>query len=493
MSPWSTSRATPSPGSSPCPSRRPSTAPSITGSGGGSRRCSPTSRPGASGWRTASSVTRSGSRACSWSWRWRCTGRCPPACGRPRVSPCRPKKSPGATGAEGGPWPDLPRQAWPAPHPTPPAVPRPASAALERLAELMGGKLEPGPDLAGLVDLQVVDDQHHLPAGVPDQPPQEVEEEVGVQGALVQHEAHQPAVAHRRDQAPGHPLRRPRHHRGPAPGRPGTADLVLVGEAGLVAPVDHGLRRPGPPGDRRVVPLQPGRDRRGPALPGPHERLPRRHPPAPRVERHRRQAEPLRQAPLEQLADRARGPERGRQPRPVGRPLGDPAPDLPGLLRRPQALAAPRRHPPAVEEAVLAPLAVALVPDVDRPAVHPDRPRGFGLGHPLALDQEQGPPPQRLLRRPAEAAKVSCVHGPDMVARPPDVRYILRRLVASDKSARPITGPGCRTPEPSPARPRSTPWWRGSRRPSSGCSRTACPAPRPPSSRRSPADTTARM
>src|SRR3954452_9346703 len=140
MSPWSTSRATPSPGSSPCPSRRPSTAPSITGSGGGSRRCSPTSRPGASGWRTASSVTRSGSRACSWSLRWRCTGRCPPACGRPRVSPCRPKKSPGATGAEGGPRPDLPLQAWPAPHPTPPAVPRPAPAPLERLAELMDGK-----------------------------------------------------------------------------------------------------------------------------------------------------------------------------------------------------------------------------------------------------------------------------------------------------------------------------------------------------------------
>src|SRR4051812_13344919 len=144
MSPWSTSRATPSPGSSPCPSRRPSTAPSITGSGGGSRRCSPTSRPGASGWRTASSVTRSGSRACSWSWRWPCTGRCPPACGRPRVSPCRPKKSPGATGAEGGPRPNLPLQAWPAPHPTPPAAPRPAPTPLGRLAELMDGK---GPDV----------------------------------------------------------------------------------------------------------------------------------------------------------------------------------------------------------------------------------------------------------------------------------------------------------------------------------------------------------
>src|SRR4051794_38129196 len=64
--------------------------------------------------------------------------------------------------------------------------------------------------------------------------------------------------------------------------------------------------------------------------------------------------------PLDQLADGARGPERERQLQPVGRPLGDPALDLLGLLRRQQALAAPRRHPPAVEEAVLAPLAVAL-------------------------------------------------------------------------------------------------------------------------------------
>ena len=32
--------------------------------------------------------------------------------------------------------------------------------------------------------------------------------------------------------------------------------------------------------------------------------------------------------------------------------------------------------------------------------------------------------------RAVDAAEVSCVHGPDMVARPPDVRYILRRLVS---------------------------------------------------------------
>src|SRR3954465_9537364 len=140
MPPWSTSRGTPSPGSSPRPRPRPPTARSITGSGGASRPCSPTSSPGASVWRTASSGTRTAWRACSWSRRWRCTGRCPPACGRPRVSPCRPKKSPGATGAEGGPRPDLPLQARPAPHPAPPSAPDPAATPLGRLAELIGDK-----------------------------------------------------------------------------------------------------------------------------------------------------------------------------------------------------------------------------------------------------------------------------------------------------------------------------------------------------------------
>src|SRR3954447_13151461 len=148
MSPWSTSRGTPSLGSSPCPRPRPSTARSITGSGGASRPCSPTSSPGASVWRTASSGTRTAWRACSWSWRWPCTGRCPPACGRPRVSPCRPKKSPDATGAEGGPRPNLPLQARPAPHPTPPSAPDPAATPLGRLAELIGDKPQPDRGLA---------------------------------------------------------------------------------------------------------------------------------------------------------------------------------------------------------------------------------------------------------------------------------------------------------------------------------------------------------
>src|SRR3712207_2054099 len=81
-------------------------------------------------------------------------------------------------------------------------------------------------------------------------PPQEGDEAVGVQGTPVEHEAHQPAVAHRRDHALGDPLGAPRDNRALALGRIGAADLVLVGDARLVTPVDHRPRRSGPLGDR---------------------------------------------------------------------------------------------------------------------------------------------------------------------------------------------------------------------------------------------------
>src|SRR3954454_17744271 len=147
MSPWSTSRATPSLGSSPCPRRPRSIVPSITGSDGASRRCSPTSSPGASGWQTASSATQSGWGACSSSWRWPCIGPCPRACGTPRIGLCPPKKSLNAKAEQGGPRPNFPLQARPAPHPTSPSAPDPAPAPLERLAELMDGKVPRVPAL----------------------------------------------------------------------------------------------------------------------------------------------------------------------------------------------------------------------------------------------------------------------------------------------------------------------------------------------------------
>src|SRR4029453_997193 len=105
---------------------------------------------------------------------------------------------------------------------------------------------------------------------------------------------------------------------------------------------------------------------------------------------------------------------------------------------------APRRDPPAVEDPFLALLAVAPPPDVHRLAVYADRPRGFGLGHALVLDQEQSAPPQRLLRRPAEAAKIPCFHAGSIAARALSVRDIVGRLVVPDAQAQELV---VRTPQ----------------------------------------------
>ena len=155
-------------------------------------------------------------------------------------------------------------------------------------------------------------------------------------------------------------------------GRVGAADLVLIGDPGLVAPVDRGPLGLGALGDRRVVLLQPGRDRRGRPFPGPRQRLLRGHAPALQIELHRRQAERLAEPQRDQVAHRAAGPQRERQLQLVGGPVADPALDLAGLLGRQQPLAPPRRHPPPVQHAVIALRAVALQPDVHRLPLHPD-------------------------------------------------------------------------------------------------------------------------
>jgi hypothetical protein len=65
---------------------------SSTGKGGESNPCSRTSNRAASGWRIPRSATPTGSIACSSSWPWRSTGRCPPACGMPSIIRHQTKK-----------------------------------------------------------------------------------------------------------------------------------------------------------------------------------------------------------------------------------------------------------------------------------------------------------------------------------------------------------------------------------------------------------------
>src|SRR5215207_5294854 len=58
---------------------------------------------------------------------------------------------------------------------------------------------------------------------------------------------------------------------------------------------------------------------------------------------------------------------------------------------------------------------------------------GLALAQPLPLDQEQSPAAQLLLRRPTDAAEVSCLHADAIAPALRDVRYIRGRLVRSYK------------------------------------------------------------
>ena len=61
---------------------------------------------------------------------------------------------------------------------------------------------------------------------------------------------------------------------------------------------------------------------------------------------------------------------------------------------------------------------------------------GLALAQALPLDQEQGPAPQLLLRRPTDAAKVACFHPDAIAPAPRAVRYGCGRLVGMSANSR---------------------------------------------------------
>ena len=114
---------------------------SITGSGGALNPCSPTSRPEASVLRTATSNAPTAWVASSWSWRWRCSGPCPSACGTWSTRPPRAKKTAGKAAPQPATQPDIAVQTWHPPYPDLPPETHPPPAPLGSLEKLMGGEV----------------------------------------------------------------------------------------------------------------------------------------------------------------------------------------------------------------------------------------------------------------------------------------------------------------------------------------------------------------
>ena len=127
-------------------------------------------------------------------------------------------------------------------------------------------------------------------------------------------------------------------------------------------------------------------------------RLLRTEPPAAQIPTDRGARQPPAIALGDQLADRIAGPQKPRQAELVGGALPHQRDDLlllrfsKGRLLACAAVAAPLRKP------VPAALPIAFDPAVHRVGMHPEHPRGLGLGH-AVQHHPDGPFAQRRLRR----------------------------------------------------------------------------------------------
>jgi len=147
----------------------------------------------------------------------------------------------------------------------------------------------------------ITDDQKDLLLRVPDETRHEVDEDRTNQGALIELEPHEAAIAHRGDHAHSEFLPGPRQDRRLAFRCNPPAGLILVADAGLAAPMDHRLLALRPRRDRRIR-SKPGRDLSRIARRRACQRFLRGETPPLQIERHRRQAERLAELLVDQLA-----------------------------------------------------------------------------------------------------------------------------------------------------------------------------------------------
>jgi hypothetical protein len=103
---------------------------------------------------------------------------------------------------------------------------------------------------------------------------------MNLQAAFVAHEAHQPAIVHRRDHAGAQLSSRAVNNRRLATRRVTASNLILVADTGLVTPENQRLFALGPAGKPGILLVQPTGDCRITALRGARQRLLRREAPA---------------------------------------------------------------------------------------------------------------------------------------------------------------------------------------------------------------------
>ena len=137
----------------------------------------------------------------------------------------------------------------------------------------VGVGLRPTFDGGGAVDGVAVEDEDHLlPGRLADKPGEELDEHLGDEALLEDHELHLALVGDRRDDVGGEPLPRALDDRRLPDRRPRPASGVVGAKPGLVSPQDPCFLAAAALRDRRVLDLEPLLDRDRVLL----ERAPRR-------------------------------------------------------------------------------------------------------------------------------------------------------------------------------------------------------------------------
>ena len=175
----------------------------------------------------------------------------------------------------------------------------------------------------GMVHPEVVQDQEHLALGRLDEPFEEPNQDLGIQGAIKHHPADLTLVRHRRDQRETLSVAAHLDHRSPSLGRVAAAPHVIGAQSGFVSPVDLGSFSFSALRDRRVILLQPSLHRRRSLLVGFTDRLLRRKAPTLKIVTDRAHRKLDAELLVDQVPDRRASPQRIGQLQLIRGPVAD--------------------------------------------------------------------------------------------------------------------------------------------------------------------------
>ena len=209
--------------------------------------------------------------------------------------------------------------------------------------------LGPRRDLSGLVDSQIVEDQEDRSFASLNQAPQKAEQDVGAQGALVNHETDGALIGERGDHGQARSAHRDPKDRCLSPQRVSAMTRLVASDSGFVAPADLGPAFLGHSDNLRILDAQPSFDRDVVSLVGTSRRSLRRKPPAFEIQAHRSNRHRDIELRPEQLLDGSTGPQRERKPKLIWVAVADPAKRL-GLLPRRQVSAVALRSAAPIDD-----------------------------------------------------------------------------------------------------------------------------------------------